>query len=53
MDVKPQTTIDSPLMISVYILEMPGNWNIEHNLVQYENDALSQEMYKNRREGIC
>ena len=25
MDVKPQMIIDSPLMISVYILEMPGN----------------------------
>lgn len=33
MVVKLQTIIDSPLIISVYILEIPGKGNIKYNLI--------------------
>ena len=53
MDVKPQIIIDSPLMISVYILEMPGKGNIKCNLIWYMKMMLLHRKHKNKREGIC
>lgn len=52
MDVKPQIIIDSPLMISVYILEMPVKGNIKYNLIQYMKMMLFLKKHKNRRNMI-
>lgn len=47
MLVTPQMIMDSPRMISVYILEMPGKGNMVH-----ENDALAQETQRQQRKNM-